>query len=64
MVRPDNSECMRKLGARGNMCLLHISPGGVTLVLEVKYVYRIKFLLTEVGNILLCKVIYPSLVII
>lgn len=36
MVRPDaSSDDVRKLGARGSMCLLHLSRWGVTLALQV-----------------------------
>jgi hypothetical protein len=34
-VRPDNTVEMEHVGARGNMCLLHVSKWGITLVLEV-----------------------------
>jgi len=36
VVRPDNSPCLQKIGAKASMCLLHVSPGGVTLSLQVK----------------------------
>ena len=36
MIRPDSSEDNRKIGARGNMCVLHVSPCGLILALEVK----------------------------
>ena len=35
IVRPDNSVCHQCIGARGNMCLLHISQYGVILALQV-----------------------------
>ena len=34
IVKPENSEANRRIGARGTNCLLHISPWGVTLGLE------------------------------
>ncbi len=53
VVRPDNSEDQRRLGARGSMCLLHVSTGGVTLAVQasIKCGLCIKFsmiLITEV----------------
>ena len=35
VVRPESSDEHRKLGSRGNMCLLHISQCGVILALQV-----------------------------
>ena len=37
VVRPDNQTVLHQLGAKGSICLLHISPGGVTLVLQVGF---------------------------
>ena len=35
VVRPDNSEDHRRIGSRGSLCLLHVSPWGLTLALQV-----------------------------
>ena len=35
MVRPDNTDDQRCIGARGNMSLLHVSKSGITLALQV-----------------------------
>lgn len=34
VVHPENSETMRRIGAKGCPCILHISPWGVTLALQ------------------------------
>ncbi|CAE1286025.1 unnamed protein product [Acanthosepion pharaonis] len=34
LVQPENSETMRRIGAKGCPCILHISPWGVTLALQ------------------------------
>lgn len=33
VVKPENSEANRRIGAKGTNCMLHISPWGVTLAL-------------------------------
>lgn len=33
IVKPENSEANRRIGAKGTNCILHISPWGVTLAL-------------------------------
>ena len=35
VVRPHNQAELHQLGAKGSICLLHLSPGGVTLALQV-----------------------------
>ena len=37
VVRPDNSDDQRRIGARGNLCLLHVSQWGITAALQVIY---------------------------
>ena len=37
VVRPENTEDTRKIGAKGNMCVLHISRWGITIALQVCY---------------------------
>ena len=35
VVHPENSEAQRRIGAKGTNCVLHISPYGITLALQV-----------------------------
>lgn len=34
-VHPENSEAQRRIGAKGTNCVLHVSPYGITLALQV-----------------------------
>lgn len=36
-VQPENSEAQRRIGAKGTNSVLHVSPYGVTLALQVLY---------------------------
>ena len=36
-VMPDDSDPMRRVGAKGSKCVLHISPWGLTLALKVRH---------------------------
>ena len=43
MVRPDNTDDQRCIGARGNMSLLHVSKSGISLALQVSYSHMSTF---------------------
>ena len=49
-MRPENNEDMRKIGAKGNICLLHISRWGITIALQV----REPNVILCVSNVILC----------
>ena len=35
-IQPENSEAHRRIGAKGTNSVLHVSPYGVTLALQVR----------------------------
>ena len=37
-VQPENSEAQRRIGAKGTNSVLHVSPYGITLALQVMYI--------------------------
>lgn len=54
MVRPDNTDDQRCIGARGNMCLLHVSESGITLALQVCGIVFFQQLF-HIGSLLRCS---------
>ena len=53
-MRPENSRDHQQIGARGAMCLLHVSQYGLTLALQVHLAFCLSFtdiFLTPVCNL-------------